>query len=271
MTTLRSSPSGTVLTQDGHAYEALGQGRLYHGNCLAVMRALEAESVRVIVTSPPYNARWAGHGKPPRLWRTTSRARQTPPRSYPGCPDALPPEQYIAWQRECLGAMLRLLRPDGALFYNHKWRVREGLMDTTPQDIVAGFPVRQIIIWDRRNSPNVNLGYFMPTYEVIYMLAKPACRLHPDMVGLGAVWRIVPESPANRHPAPFPEELPRRCLAAVGSGPVLDPFLGSGTTAVVAERLGYDWIGIEQSEEYVTMARHRLSQVQRGLPLSARA
>lgn len=62
--------------------------------------------------------------------------------------DAMPHEEYVKWQRECLTAMMRLLRPDGAIFYNHKWRVQKGMLQDR-HDIVDGFPVRQIIIWQR--------------------------------------------------------------------------------------------------------------------------
>ena len=44
-------------------------------------------------------------------------------------------------------------------------------------DIVAGFPVRQVIIWKRKGGFNFNPGYFLPTYEVIYLIAKPGFRL----------------------------------------------------------------------------------------------
>ncbi len=50
-----------------------------------------------------------------------------------------------------------------------------------------------------------------------------------------------------------------RCIEAMGAGPVLDPFMGSGTTAIAAEQLGVEWIGIEKSAEYVAMARERIA------------
>lgn len=44
---------------------------------------------------------------------------------------------------------------------------------------------------------------------------------------------------------------------------VLDPFIGSGTTAVVAERLGRDWLGIELNEAYIAMAQQRVAAARR--------
>lgn len=59
--------------------------------------------------------------------------------------DCMPYDEYVEWQRECLREMLRIIPDDGAIFYNHKWRVQAGLLQDR-SDIVQGFPVRQIII-----------------------------------------------------------------------------------------------------------------------------
>jgi site-specific DNA-methyltransferase (adenine-specific) len=67
--------------------------------------------------------------------------------------------------------MMRLIPNTGAIFYNHKWHVQNGVLQDR-QNIVAGFPVRQIIIWQRKGGLNFNPGYFVPTYEVIYLIAK---------------------------------------------------------------------------------------------------
>ena len=80
--------------------------------------------------------------------------------------------------------MMRLLREDGAIFYNHKWRVQGGLLQDR-SEIVKGFPVRQIIIWKRDGGINFNRGYFLPTYEVIYLIAKSAFRLRSKANAIG--------------------------------------------------------------------------------------
>ncbi len=59
--------------------------------------------------------------------------------------DAMPHDAYVRWQRDCLDQMMCLLRLDGVIFCNHKWRVQKGLLQDS-HDIVAGFTVRQIII-----------------------------------------------------------------------------------------------------------------------------
>ena len=167
----------------------------------------------------------------------------------------MPHEEYVAWQRKCLTAMMRVLRNDGAIFYNHKWRVQDGLLQDR-SDIVAGFPVRQIIIWQRAGGINFNPGYFLPNYEVIYLICKPRFRLAKKANAIGCVWQIPPES-KNPHPAPFPVELAQRCIESTTGRIVLDPFRGAGTTALAANAVERQWIGVELSEAYHNLARER--------------
>ena len=238
------------------------------GDCLEVLRTLRDGCIATVVTSPPYNLReTTGNSSttrgPASNWPESTILRQ----GYDGHEDQMPYPDYVAWQREVLGECMRVLSEDGAIFYNHKWRVQDGLLQNR-SDIVDGFPVRQIIIWARAGGLNFNVGYFVPTYEVIYLIAKPAWRLRDKSIaGWGDVWRIRQEH-ASAHPAPFPVEIPQRCIDATGRGPVLDPFLGSGTTGVAAERLGLPWCGIEHSPRYAQMARERVKQAaQRELAL----
>ena len=60
-------------------------------------------------------------------------------------------------------------------------------------------------------------------------------------------------------------------LVTPTDGVVLDPFLGSGSTAIAAERLGVKWLGIEKEPEYVAIAEARLNGTQRGLGLDVPA
>lgn len=78
-----------------------------------------------------------------------------------------------------------------------------------------------------------------------------------------SVWTIQTMQYADAHFATFPEELPRRCIAAgcPADGVVLDPFMGSGTTALVARKLGRRSVGIEINPEYAALAAKRLSQL----------
>ena len=236
--------------------------QVHHGDCLDVLGRMPDESVNLVVTSPPYNLlNSSGNGMKNGNGGKWSRAALM--KGYAAHADAMPHHDYVCWQRECLDAMMRVLTPDGAIFYNHKWRVQKGLLQDRA-DIMDGFPVRQIIIWQRSGGFNHNPGYFLPTYEVIYLIAKPEFRLAPKAGGIGDVWHIRQDR-GNPHPASFPVELAQRAIAATTAEIVMDPFIGSGTTAVAALLEGRQYVGIELSEEYCALARDRVAQVETAL------
>ena len=235
------------------------------GDTLEVMRRMPDACVDLVVTSPPYNLKNStGNGmKDGRggKWKNAALVN-----GYSHHNDNLPHEEYVAWQRACLTEMVRLLKSDGAIFYNHKWRVQDGLLQDR-HDIVSGFPVRQIIIWKRKGGINFNPGYFLPTYEVVYLIAKPEFKLAPKANAVGDVWEFMQEM-NNIHPAPFPIAFAERCISATTAKTVLDPFMGSGTVAVAAKRLGRDFIGIEISPEYCSLAEQRLVEDVHQIPLN---
>ena len=120
------------------------------------MARLADSRFRRIVTSSPYNLRNSscnglrdGQGA---KWRRAALLK-----GYATHGDAMLHGRYVIWQHACLAEMIRLLRPDGAIFYNHAWRVQKGLLQDR-QDIVAGFPVRRIIIGHRSGGINFNPG-----------------------------------------------------------------------------------------------------------------
>jgi modification methylase len=231
--------------------------KIINGDCLRLLRELPDGAVDLVVTSPPYNLKNStGNGmKDPRggKWQGAALVH-----GYSHHDDNMPHDEYVAWQRECMTEMMRVLKDDGAIFYNHKWRVQGGLLQDR-SDIVEGFPVRQIIIWRRKGGFNFNPGYFVPTYEVVYLIAKPKFKLAPKASGYGDVWEFTQEM-KNGHPAPFPLELASRCITSTTAGTILDPFMGSGTTAVAAKRLGRNFIGFEISPEYCQNAEKRISE-----------
>lgn len=227
------------------------------GDCLTTMRGMPSASVDLVVTSPPYNLKNStGNGmKDGRGGKWANAALQN---GYSHYDDNMPHDEYVAWQRDCLKEMFRLLNDNGAIFYNHKWRVQDGLLQDR-QDIVSGLPVRQIIIWRRKGGINFNPGYFLPTYEVIYLIAKPGFRLVSKANGVGDVWEFTQEM-KNGHPAPFPVALIDRIIGSTDARVVLDPFMGSGTTAVVAMGHHRHYIGIELSPDYCEMADERIGR-----------
>lgn len=234
------------------------------GDSIETMKRMPAGCIDLVVTSPPYNLKNStGNGmKDGRGGKWSSAALI---HGYSHYDDNMPHAKYVEWQRANITEMHRLLKDDGAIFYNHKWRVQGGLLQDS-QDIIRGFPVRQIIIWRRKGGINFNQGYFLPTYEVIYIIAKPKFKLAPKANAYGDVWDF-PQEMNNDHPAPFPVPLIERIVSATNAQVVLDPFMGSGTTAVVARELNRDYVGIDISPEYCQSAVNRIakSEKQRSL------
>jgi len=227
------------------------------GDVIDVMKQIPAGSVDLVITSPPYNLKNStGNGmKDGRGGKWANAALQ---KGYTHHNDCMPHDEYVKWQRNCLAEMIRLIPDDGAIFYNHKWRVQNGLLQDR-QDIVSGFPVRQIIIWRRKGGFNFNQGYFLPTYEVIYLIAKPKFKLLEKANGHGDVWEFTQEM-NNEHPAAFPVNLIDRIISSTNAKIILDPFMGSGTTAISAINHKREYIGIDISPEYCEMARKRIKQ-----------
>ena len=231
--------------------------KIINGDCLEVLRQLPDSSIDLVVTSPPYNLKNStGNGM--KDGRGGKWANAALINGYENYDDCMPNDEYAAWQHEVLLELVRVIKDDGAIFYNHKWRVQAGLIQDR-RDIVYDVPLRQIIIWKRKGGINFNASYFLPTYEVIYLIAKKDFKLAKGANAYGDVWEIMQEQ-RNDHPAPFPVELIDRIVSSTNAQIILDPFMGSGTTAVVAAGLGRDFIGIEKSAKYCESAMLRLER-----------
>lgn len=229
------------------------------GDAVDIMKQIPDGVVDLVITSPPYNLKNStGNGmKDGRGGKWANAALQN---GYANHADCMPHDEYVKWQRECLTEMMRVIPDTGAIFYNHKWRVQDGKLQDR-QDIVSGFPVRQIIIWKRKGGLNFNAGYFLPTYEVIYLIAKAKFKLSPQANAYGDVWEFTQEM-NNPHPAAFPVNLIDRLVSSTNAKIILDPFMGSGTTAIAALNFGRKYIGIDISPEYCKMAEERINRNQ---------
>lgn len=117
----------------------------------------------------------------------------------------------------------------------------------------AGWTVRSKIVWDKKNlRPESAKHVRRPgiQHEMIYMLVKHPKNYyfnHEAMDEPGDVWHLPPVHGARRHMAPFPEEIPYRCIrmSTQPGDVVLDPFMGSGTTLYVARDLDRGGIGVD--------------------------
>jgi modification methylase len=252
---------------------------VYHGDALEIMRALPDKSVDMVLTSPPYNlgnttgggfpgkkqmghydanapmgAKRGGMGK----WAAAAKVNGLA-HGYGNHNDAMPHGEYVAWQHEVLTECWRLLKDDGAIYYNHKTRVLDGIA-VTPMDYNPGLPVRQIVVWARAGGVNFSPAFYLPTHEWVMILAKPDFRLRDKAAsGAGDVWYI-PQEAGTTHPAPFPLKLALQAIETTSCQVILDPFAGSGTTLRAAKDLGRLAIGIEVNETYCQSIAERMSQ-----------
>lgn len=228
------------------------------GDSLTVMKQMPDNCIDLAVTSPPYNLKNStGNGMSANT-KSGKWAGNPLQNGYSHYSDNIPADEYADWQHNCLKEMFRLIKDDGAIFYNHKWRVQDGVIQDR-KDIIRDLPVRQIIIWRRKGGINFNPGYFLPTYEVIYMIPKPEFKLAPKANAFGDVWEFTQEM-NNEHPAPFPVALIDRIISSTNAKIILDPFSGSGTTAITALGLKRNYIGIELSPDYCKNSEARIER-----------
>lgn len=226
------------------------------GDTLSTLKEQADDLVDVGITSPPYNKQEKQKG-----WLVKNVV-------YDAYTDALPEKDYQQNQAEVLDEIFRITVPGGSFFYNHKIRWDRGNM-YHPMDWLrqTKWTVKQEIVWDRVIAANIRGWRFWQVDERIYWLYKPIGdkligeELRSQDAKLTSIWRGVPEG-KNPHPAPFPLWLPTRIIFSLlgteKKGVVLDPYMGSGTTAVAAKLLGHDYLGIDISETYLEMAQKRL-------------
>lgn len=240
------------------------------------MPELPDKSVSLMVTSPPYNINISYGNK----WQN-GKLVETKGKKYS---DNLKEEEYRSMLKKVIEETKRVLKDDGQIWFNIKNRYnKESIIP--PFWIMEYFQdmyLKNIIIWnfDWGGSTNKRL---CSRYEYVFFFTKhkdnytfniedikiPALNYRPDryksqLKNPSDVWRISlvsGNSPERtEHPAQYPEELIERIIK-VGTNPddlVLDPFMGSGTTAVVAKKLGRRYIGYETEKEFIKIAENRL-------------
>ncbi len=230
---------------------------IYSGDCLDTMRRMPTGSVDLVFTSPPYNLGRSSDGKVRGAASSGKWKGMDLSNGYASYDDARDPAGYIEWQKDMLRECWRLLADDGAIYYNHKPRVQNGVLQT-PLDLNPGLPVRQIVIWDRGSGFNFNQSFYLPCHEWIVIFAKPGFRLRSKAAsGMKDVWKVKHER-NNSHPAPFPVELAKRVIETTSAKIILDPFMGSGSTGVAALQCDRKFIGIEIDHGYCMDAASRM-------------
>ena len=266
-------------------------GDFYVGDCVEVLGQLRADSVDVIVTSPPYNLGI----------------------QYNQYQDTLSRNEYLEWTSTWVAAAARVLRRDGSLFLN------VGAKPTDPwtaldvaQTVRSHLHLQNIIHWIKSIaidqdaagaaaglSRDLAVGHYKPInsdrflndcHEFIFHFT-PGGATGLDRLALGVpyqdqsnigrwraaasgvrcrgnTWFIPYETIQRRdrdrpHPATFPSRLPEQCLRLHGLSRIevaMDPFVGLGSTAVACARLGVSFIGADLDETYVKEAVARMRE-----------
>jgi site-specific DNA-methyltransferase (adenine-specific) len=236
--------------------EQIGPCRLILGDCLEVLPLLAKCSVDLVITSPPYNlGNTTGGGFPLGHYSSAGGITKRSGcgkwsggdlvNGYGAHDDNMPHHEYVEWQRTVLTECWRLIRNNGAIFYNHKPRVLGGILVTPFDYLPADVAVRQIVIWQRAGGINFSPAFYLPTHEWVMVIAPRDFRLKSKGAsGVGDVWYI-PQESNTEHPAPFPLDLPLKILETVNGLTVLDPFMGSGTVAVACIQEERKFVGCE--------------------------
>jgi DNA modification methylase len=191
--------------------------------------------------------------------------------------------------QNCINETKRVLKDNGQIWFNIKNRYDKGNM-IPPFWILDYFQdmyLKNIIIWNFDWGGSTSKR-FCSRYEYVFFFTKnkddykfnlddvkiPALNYRPDryksqLKNPSDVWRISlvsGNSPERtEHPAQYPEELIERIIKT-GSNPndlILDPFMGSGTTAVVAKKLGRNYVGYETELEFINIANKRLADAKK--------
>lgn len=252
------------IKEDNHVYTFLkGQIKLICGDFLNI--ELQENSVDLLVTSPPYNVGI----------------------EYEDFQDKITYEEYLSFSEAWLRKAFKLLKDDGRMCLNIPLDKNKGGQQSVYSDVLQiakdiGYKYHSTIIWNEGNISrrtawgswlSARAPYVIAPVEVILVLYKKHWKKLKDgksditkeefIQWTNGLWTFSGESKKKvKHPAPFPEELPKRCIKLFSymDDLVLDPFVGSGTTLVSSIKLGRRAIGVEISKKYCEISRKRIEE-----------
>ncbi len=251
------------MSNKSRVYFQEENAKILYANTLTT-RLIENESIDLIVTSPPYNLDI----------------------EYKSCNDAQPYEEYLKFTENWLKRCLKWLKKDGRMCLNIPLDKNKGGHQSVGPDIIEiakkiGFKYHSTIIWNEGNISkssawgswmSASCPYVIAPVELIVLLYKDSWKktsgsrksdiTREEFISwTNGVWKFKGESKRKiGHPAPFPVELPRRCIklfSFVGDT-VLDPFMGSGSTVIAAKQNSRNGIGIDFEMDYCQLAMERV-------------
>ncbi|MFA5125328.1 MAG: site-specific DNA-methyltransferase [Patescibacteria group bacterium] len=251
---------------------------IYKGDCRTILnKEIPEESVDLIFADPPYNLsgnglKWMGN-KTGGDWFMVNEKW-----------DQMSESEYLKFTKEWLEACKRVLKPTGSIYISCTYHNIGELVMTLK---ALGFTPRNIITWHKNNAmPSMTRRTFTHSCEYVLFFSKgkkwifnyaDIKKINPDKAKDGSekqmrdLWimpvvqgkeRVRDKTGRAAHPTQKPENLLERVILASSnkSDVVLDPFLGSGTTAVIAKKLGRKWIGIETENKYIKIAEKRIKE-----------
>jgi modification methylase len=259
-----------VRSQASRAKTAPTIDAILKGDCVAEMERLPPACVDIVFADPPYNLQLSGE-----LTRPNQSRVDGVDEAWDRFADFA---SYDAFTRAWLTACRRVLRPSGTLWvigsYHNVFRVGAALQD-------LGFWILNDIVWRKTNPmPNFRGRRFANAHETLiwaapsaaakaYTFNYDALKVFNDDLQMRSDWllpictgeeRLKDRDGVKLHPTQKPEALLYRVLlASTRPGDVvLDPFFGTGTTGVVAKKLGRHFIGVERDAGYIAAATERI-------------
>lgn len=249
--------------------------KIYHGDCVKVMSEWPEKSIDLIFADPPYNL--SGNGLEWKGNRTGGDWYMVNENW-----DKMTESEYMRFSRQWIGGCYRVLKDGGSIYISCTYHNIAEIMIVLKQ---LEFKINNVITWHKTNAmPNMTKRLFTHSTEFVVWAVKEKKwvfnyedlkKINPEKQKDGSlkqmrdVWpmplvqgreRLRGENGRALHPTQKPEEMLRRIITASSTkgNLVLDPFLGSGTTAVIAKQLGRNWVGIEKKKEYIRVAEKRL-------------
>ena len=219
--------------------------QLYNMDCMDGMKRIDDNSIDLIVTSPPFNI---------------GNNHHTGSKRFTAYEDDMPESEYQKWQIDLLNECYRVLSPNGSMWYQHKNRIRNG-QQITPYEwlLKCSFIIKQEVVWFN-GSQNFDKCRFYPMTERVYWLTKNTNTKMLNTINHHDLFEWSAVGTNTEHKRAFPEQLVKDiALCFPNAKTILDPFMGSGTTAVVAYELGKDYIGFELDKYYYELAQKRIA------------
>lgn len=228
--------------------------KIFNEDCQDTM--LRSINFDYIFTSPPYNLGGDFH--------TFVNGKRKTHGDYNGFSDNLPENEYQNQQISVLNQLYEGLNENGICFYNHKIRIKNrSIIHPIEWIKKTKFNIYQIVTIDFGSTANVDKSRFFPVSELVFILTKKNEPLINNEKCLSDIIKIKKGGRKFGHVATFSEEMVSTFLSSVKTkGVVYDPYIGTGTTAIVCKKLGFDFIGSEISKEYFDTACQRVENAQ---------